>query len=543
MGSNIFIFDGLSLFVGVFIVFFTVIIFIYSLGFIKKNKLDYYVWFFATSFASLGVVFSRNVWLLLVFWGFLGLALFELVNLSDSDKTSLVAKKTFIIVGGSDGLMLLGFIIYMYLTYHRTTINFSLDYYSLSINNGLALLSFILIASGCFAKAGAMPFHTWVPEVAAEAKIPVVAYLPASLDKLLGIYLLARIVKDSFILNNTAKIILLVIGASTVVAAVMMALVQHNVKKLLGYHAVSQVGYMVLGIGCATPIGIGAGLFHMLNNAIYKSCLFLGTGNVEQETKSSELKELGGLGKYMPLTFIIMIIASFSISGIPPFNGFVSKWMVYQGLIDSFSHTSSFLLKTVVAFSLIAALIGSGLTLASFLKLLSGIFLGKSRKKVKEVGVLLYFSPLMLAFLCIVYGVFFSSTALKFIVSSVGNIPIKGVFSSVLATNLILLGILIGIVFFIISAGKIRTSRTYLGGEELEDNLKTEDFYGNIKTLPLLGGIYDKADKKVFDIYEEGKRLVFGCMRFLRYLHNGVLPTYLVWCLLGVMGLFFAFLR
>lgn len=541
--SSIFILDGFSLFVGIFVVFFTVIIFIYSLGFIKNKKLGYYIWFFATFFASLGVVFSRNVWLLIIFWGFLGLSLFELINLFPSDRTSFVAKKTFIIVGGSDGLMLLGFIIYMYLTYHRTTVNFSLNAYNLSINNGLALLSFVLIAIGCFAKAGAMPFHAWVPEVATEAEVPVVAYLPASLDKLLGIYLLARIVKDSFVLNNTARIILLVIGAITVFGPGMMALVQHNVKKLLGYCAVSQVGYMVLGIGCATPLGIGAGLFHMLNHAIYKSCLFLGAGNVEYQTKTSELKELGGLGKYMPVTFIVMLIAGFSVSGIPPFNGFVSKWLVYQGLIDSFGDTSSFLLKIVVAFSLIAALIGSGLTLASFLKLLSGVFLGRNRKKTKEVGMLLYFPPLILAFLCIVYGVFFNSTAIKFIIGSVGSFPVKGLFSSVLATNLILFGILLGAVFFTVSSGKIRTTEVYLGGEELEDNLKGEDFYDSIRRLPLIEGIYDRAERKVFDIYEDGKKLVFACMRFLRYLHNGVLPTYLVWCLLGVLGLFFIFLK
>ncbi len=543
MASNMFIFDGLSLFVGIFVVFFTVIIFIYSLGSIKKDRADYYVWFFATFFASLGTVFSRNVWLLMIFWGFLGLALFKLVNLSDSDETSSVAKKAFIIVGGSDGLMLLGFIIYMYLTYHRLAINFSLNNYSLSINNGLSLLSFILIASGCFAKAGAMPFHTWVPEVSKEAKIPVVAYLPASLDKLLGIYLLARIVRDSFVLNNTAKIVLLVVGAVTVIGAVMMALIQHNVRKLLGYHAVSQVGYMVLGIGCATPIGIGAGLLHMLNNAIYKSCLFLGAGNVETEAKSSNLEELGGLDRYMPLTFIITIVAAFSISGIPPFNGFVSKWLVYQGLIDSFMHTSSILVKVVISLSLIMALVGSGLTLASFLKLICGVFLGKAKRKVKEVGVISYFSPLMLAFLCIIYGLFFSSTALKFIISSVGSIPIKGLWSPVLATNLILLGILIGVVVFVFTSGKVRTSPTYLGGEQLADNVSVEDFYESIKKLPLLRGVYKEAERKVFDLYEEGKKLVFSCMGALRYLHNGVLPTYLVWCLLGVMGLFFIFFK
>ncbi len=141
------------------------------------------------------------------------------------------------------------------------------------------------------------------------------AYLPASLDKLLGIYLLARISLHMFVLNEPLKFLLLIIGAVTIILAVMMALVQHNLKKLLAFHAVSQVGYMVMGIGTGVPIGIIGGLFHMLNHAIYKCCLFLGAGAVEKRTGTTELEELGGLAKSLPVPFISMVIAAFAISG------------------------------------------------------------------------------------------------------------------------------------------------------------------------------------------------------------------------------------
>ncbi|MFA6281179.1 MAG: proton-conducting transporter membrane subunit, partial [Candidatus Omnitrophota bacterium] len=396
-------------------------------------------------------------------------------------------------------------------------------------------------AIGCFAKAGCMPFHTWVPDVAEKASVPVVAYLPASLDKLLGIYLLARIAKDSFVLNDTAKIILLCAGSITIICAVMMALIQHNIKRLLGYHAVSQVGYMVLGIACVSPLGFAAGLFHMINNSIYKSCLFLDAGNIEKRTGTTDLEQLGGLGKFMPLTFITTMIAALSISGIPPLNGFISKWMVYQGLIDFMNSASSPILKLTIALSLMLALIGSGLTLASFLKIISGVFLGNPKKEVKEVGFSLLFAPVILSLLCIIFGVFAYSTILKSLQKITGSFAELGFWQPQLATSLIIIGLIFGVIVFMIMKKKIRTSDTFIGGEALmpEEDVKMVDFYNTIKEMPLLKSAYRLAEEKIFDIYDVLKQIAFFMIRFLRYLHNGVLSTYLVWCLLGVVGLFF----
>ncbi len=172
-----------------------------------------------------------------------------------------------------------------------------MDSIRLELNNGLLGVAYVCIAIAAFAKAGAMPFHSWIPDCAKSAPIVVTAYLPASLDKLLGIYLLTRLSIDLFIMSPWVNIFLMSIGAFTIIAAVMMALVQHNLKRLLGYHAVSQVGYMVLGIGTGNPLCIAGGLFHMLNHAVYKSCLFFSAGNVESQAKTTQLDELGGLAR------------------------------------------------------------------------------------------------------------------------------------------------------------------------------------------------------------------------------------------------------
>jgi len=139
--------------------------------------------------------------------------------------------------------------------------------------------------------------------------------------------------------------------------------------------------------------------------------------------------------------------------------------------------------------------------------------------------------------------VFFYYTALKFIQGGVGKEIPFSLWKPALSTNLIILGIVLGWIIFKLSNNKIRLSSSYIGGEVLEDEVKVEDFYVNIRDMGFFKKIYLKAEHRFFDIYEQGKRIISSVTKFLSYLHNGVLPTYLVWCLLGVMGLFLIFLR
>lgn len=547
--EQFFKFDKLSVFVGIFIGIFSLLTIIYSVGFMKRGKelVRYYLYIVFTLLASLGAVFSNNIILFMVFWGFLGMLLYLLIGFGKKARTSATAKKAFIIIGGTDALMLLGVAFIWVLTKE-----FRIDKMSIPLSTHLAVLAYLCLAAGAFAKAGAMPFHTWVPDVAEDGPVPVVAFLPASLDKLLGIYFLARLSLNIFQMNSGMNTFLMVVGSITIVAAVMMALIQHDLKRLLGYHAVSQVGYMVLGIGTGNPIGIAGGLFHMLNNAVYKSCLFFSGGSVEKRAGTTDLEKLGGLAKAMPITFVTFLIASLAISGVPPFNGFVSKWMVYQGIIET-AKGGGYLWVVW----LVAAMFGSALTLASFMKLIHAVFLGQpssesgvAGKVLRDVGPSMWIPQGFLVILCIIFGVFALAVPLKmFIFPSLGEeIGFVGVWDAGLATVLIVIGIIIGMVIYLLGkATKTRETESFVGGEFLEKHpdmrVSGIDFYHTIQEMGLLKGIYKLARKKVFDIYEVGSKVTFGFNKVLRYFHNGVLPTYMAWCLLGMAIIFYILLR
>ncbi len=530
---------------GIFLVasFITLLIVLYSIKFMEaKERLgEYYGYVLITLGATAGAVFANDYLMLLLFWGILGITLYMLIGLGGPEAGS-AAKKTFIIIGGSDALMLLGIGIIWVLT--RTL---QIGLFPLSLRGGIPLIAFLSLAAGAFAKAGAMPLHSWIPDSAEKAPTTVMAYLPASLDKLLGIYLLTRICLDIFrvVPNSPMSILLMAVGSFTIIVAVLGALVQHNLKKLLSFHAVSQVGYMVLGIGTGIPIGIAGGLFHMLNNAIYKCCLFLAGGAVEKRTGTTELNQLGGLARFMPLTFTAALIASLSISGVPPFNGFASKWMIYQGVIELGKTSNLWIIW------LIAAMFGSALTLASFMKLMHATFLGQWSEwteKAKEVNWLMWLPMLILALLCIIFGVFVYAVPVKyFIGAAIPGVSFTGIWSPALATLLILGGLLIGLIIYWVGRAKTAVAKpAYVGGELLDEKMikvSGVDFYDTIKKWGFLPATYKWAEAKLFDVYDWGKAICRVLTAGLRWLHNGQLHTYLAWLLLGTLILLYLLMR
>ncbi len=541
--------DMLSGFVLLGIGVFGVVVSLYSLGYMKgKERLrEYYTCLLWTLGVSLGAVLANDFLVLLSCWGFLGLTLYLMIGINGPDAAQ-AAKKTFLIIGGTDCLLIIGIAVVWLL--NGST---SMDAQPLLFDRTLTGIAFLLILSAAFAKAGAMPFHTWVPECGDKAPVSVTAFLPASLDKLLGIYFLTRVALDIFEMNRAMLMLLQVIGAGTILFAVMMALVQHDMKRLLSYHAVSQVGYMVLGIGTGTAIGIAGGLFHMLNNALYKSCLFLCAGNIEQKAGTTDLDSLGGIAKKMPITFYSFLIAALAISGIPPFNGFASKWMVYQGVIEVGKSGGS-----VWVLWLAAAMLGSALTLASFVKVLHAAFLKKpspqnQKKDIREVGLVMWVPMVVLALVCILFGVFAYRLPLTHLILPAVKLPaaFTGVWWSGPATAMLIVGLLVGaLIYFITVAKKVRECETYVGGELMDKvyisgtnpgsdrNVEVTgvDFYKTVQDIPLLRFIYWLAKKKVFDLYEVGAGVVFYFVKALRKAHNGLLPLYLSYFIVGFIA-------
>ncbi len=514
--------------------FFATLICIYSLITINRkiNFRDYYAYFLITLGAAIAALLADNLLFFLFMWGILGVTLYKLIQ-GNNEESAATAKKTLIIVGSSDGIMMLGIAIIW-----KMADGLNMSEIQLGTNSALPIFAFLFLLIGSFTKAGAFPFHSWIPDFTKNAPASSSAYMPASLDKLLGIYFLVRICKDIFVLNQWLTLVLLIVGSITIITAVMMALVQHNYKKLLGFHAVSQVGYMIVGIALGTALGIAAGLFHMFNNALYKSGLFLTAGNIQHRTGETEIDKLGGLSRMMPLTFFAAIIFSLSISGIPPLNGFASKWMIYQGIIDFGTGTG--IANQLWIVWLAFAVFGSALTLASFIKFLSGIFLGSSQQTphVKEANFLMYFPMLILATICILTGVFAMNYVLpKLLMPVTGDFSFVGIWQSEMVGLLILLSIMLGVIIYLaFSMKKFRREESFIGGETFHEKtgLKVTGFYQTISQAKLLSAMYKAAEKKWFDIYDLSKRCVLSLNKGLSWLHDGILQTYMLWIFIGL---------
>lgn len=527
--------DNLSKLIILFITIISILILFYSIAYNRIHRSGhYYSWFLVTLGCSYGAVLSDNMLLFITFWGILGITLYKLIPGRD-EESSATAKKTLILIGASDTIMIVGIALIW-----RLTGTLSMSNISLTTTNTISVTAFLALLVGSFTKAGAFPFHTWVPDYAKDAPATSSAILPASLDKLLGIYFLARITTYIFTLSDIIRVFMLALGVITIISAVMMALVQHNYKRLLGYHAVSQVGYMILGFGLGSVLGVAAGLFHMINNTIYKSGLFLSAGSVEYRTGKEDLDDLGGLSKAMPITFLASIVFAMSISGVPPLNGFASKWMIYQGIID-FGSGSGLASKLWVIW-LGAAVVGSALTLASFIKFIGGIFLSRrqiSFEKVREVPVMMWLPMVILALSCIFFGVF----ATNFIVPELfmpvtGTFLFTGFWDSSFVSLLVLISIVLGIIVYLaIGLKKYRVEDSFIGGEKIQDTTgyPTPEFYKTIGEFRFFSWMYRKAEEKVFDIYDLSKQFVLWFSHKLSEAHSGILPGYVIWVCAGLI--------
>jgi len=547
-----------SAFIIVFVTLFGLAIGLYSVGWLgtKVNGHDgrrYYAFLLWTVGAACGAALSNSLLVLLIFWEALTAILFVYANLgAKKDEASAGAAKSFVMLGLSDAALFIS-VAYIWVTYGTV----SMDKLSIFVGDPATTAVYLLMVVAAITKAGAVPFHTWIPAVAKGAPTPMMALLPAAIDKLLGIYLLARISLDIFSIGSGLSLILMIIGAVTIVGAVLMALVQHDLKVLLAYHAVSQVGYMILGIGTGIPIAIAGGLFHMLNNAVYKSLLFLNAGAIEKQAGTTDIEKLGGLARAMPVTFITCAVAALAISGVPPMNGFVSKWMVYAGLVEM--GEAGFHAYWIF---LVAALFGSALTLASFVKVLYSGFLGQKPTAfahVREANWAMLLPMVFLAAMCVFFGVWPKypiDTFINPIVSgaigtgrALGAVDLSsfGFWNASTATGLLVLGILVGLL--IVSVGhltKRRIGRVFIGGEKVTNldamHVPGTGFYNTIRDVKGLHGLLENAEARVFDIYEVGGRIGNVFVQGLRGIHNGTLSTYLAWCVIGLGAVVFALL-
>lgn len=550
--------DELSGFVLLAAAVFALFIAVYSLDYMRGigGQRLYFTCLLLSLAFSCGVLLANDLILLLICWGLLAVTLYLMIGVA-GPSASEAARKTFLMVGGSDALLLLGTALLW--AQNGST---RMDVGAVSLDSTSAGIAFLCLVAAVFAKVGAFPLHSWLPDCGEKAHAPVTAYLPASLDKLLGIYLLVRVVVNLFVMTDGMNTALMAFGALTIFGGALMALVQQDLKRLLAYCAVGQVGYILLGIGAGTALGLAAGLFHMLNHAIYKACLFLGAGVVEKQTGTVDLDRLGGLATRLPLTFVACLVAALSVSGIPPFNGFASKWMVYQAIIESGRASGSMLWIVWLA----AAMFGSALTLALFAKVLHAVFLCKPAPNIRQVDIQKAAWPavlpmLLLAALCVLFGVFAYAIPLRwFILPAVGQpVEFPGTWWAGQASGLLLLTVLLGwIVYaFTMRNGKLRECATFIGGERMDETripgvpvgperhveVTGVDFYRTVEQLPVLKTFYALSRGKLFDLYETGGSAIGGLVGLLRSAHTGLLSFYLTWFVVGVLVLLYVILE
>lgn len=539
--------DRFSAFILVSLAAFLVLVVLYSTSKMRSSPRakEFQAYLLLTGGLASGAVLADNFVPLLFFWEGLLVTLYAMITVGGRPNSARTATKGLLIGGFCDFCLILGVGLLWSLTGTLTMSRISVA------PHGPAAAAFILMVVGAAGKAGAMPFHTWIPDAATDAPVTFMALLPGAFEKLLGIYLLARITLDVFELERggALSIVLMALGAVTIVLAVLMALIQKDLKRLLAYHAVSQVGYMILGLGTGVPAGIAGGLFHMLNNAVYKSGLFLAAGSVEHRTGTTDLRKLGGLAREMPLTAAGFTLCALAISGIWPLNGFVSKEMVFHGALES-GHT-------IFA---VAAWIGAIFTFASFLKAGHSVFFGPRSTEVPEIrenGAPIVLPIVVLGLACLVLGVFNAfplNTLIGPYVASHAEAGAHLNFSAhalALFTPVALISVGCLVAAFLLHLYGFRKggNKPYLASEP-------------VHKLPVIHTLYDWAEARVFDAYEQGVKGLRGLSwvlfkgidrpvdflfqrvvtatgeRFvglLRKAHNGHYANYLAWCVAGLI--------
>ena len=397
--------DALSLFFGLLIATAVFVSCLYSIRYMVHDDCvpQYYTLYCMLAGGVLGLVLSGDIFNMFVMVEILTFAAVALTAFRTKVYGALEAAFKYLVVGCMGSTAILAGVIMLYAQYHTLNLAQLATLIPGTMNNATKL-AFAFLYIGFSTKAFIVPFHPLAADAHGAAPASISVLISGVLTKS-GIYGIIRITYFLFQTMGlgTMQFMLVFIGSVSMFVCVTMALAQHDFKRLLAYHSISQIGYVLAAVGLATGLGFSAGLYHAMNHTLFKGLLFLAAGAVLHETGTTDLGKLGGLSKKMPHTTVLFLIGAFSISGVPPFNGFASKWMIYQATYQRAVETGNigFLAVTIVA------LITSVLTLASFVKVTQSVFFGqlpKEYENVKEVPFGMRLAMGILAAMCLVTG-------------------------------------------------------------------------------------------------------------------------------------------
>jgi len=388
-----FSYDALGGFFNLMLAILAIAVAIYSFGYLKefegKRNIGLFGFLFNILLISLTIVFTAaNAFLFLIAWEVMALAAYGLVAFYHEQRESRQAGLLYIIMAHADvGCLLLGFALLIqgsgsaeFATFHAAAAHLS---------SGRQSAAFVLFFLGFGIKAGVIPFHIWLPAAHPVAPSNMSALLSGIVIKS-GIYGMTRIFLDSLGgVPSWAGLAVLIVGVVSAVLGVLYALMEHDLKRLLAYHSIENIGIILMGLGAAlifrvaghpllAGIALIAAMFHTLNHAIFKCLLFLGAGSVLHSTGTRNMEDMGGLIRPMPVTAICFLIGAVAISGLPPLNGFVSEWLTYQSLLAGFGATAGL---TRILFPLAGSMLAltGALAAACFVKAFAITFLALPR--------------------------------------------------------------------------------------------------------------------------------------------------------------------
>ena len=392
--------DKLSLFMSYIFTLVGLLIMIYSLK-VKENL--HFILSFLYIAASLGVVFAGDYLTFFIFWEIMALAPTFLIWLSSSSRPlradyrdgeeSLKAGYRYLVYHATGGLFLLAGIIIEYIGVYLSG---GMTSGPLLITTPTTKLSFSFILIGIGVNAAFIPFHPWLPDAYPKASFPASVLMSVYTTKT-AIYALARIFPGVNLLAY--------MGALMAIYGVTLAVMQNEMRKLLSYHIISQVGYMVCAIGLGGDLGVNGGVAHALHHILYKSLLFMCAGAVIYRLGEERLSDLGGLAKRMPLTTFTCLIASFSIAGLPLFNGFISKTMISEAAHHTHNYTVYLILKLASVGTWLSFL---KFTYFGFLRQITDnrLQITDNRLQIKEVPWNMRIPMLIVALLCFLSGIY-----------------------------------------------------------------------------------------------------------------------------------------
>lgn len=408
LGINLsFVIDGLSLFFGLVVSGMGALVTLYASSYLDHHYRDhgrFYAYLMLFMASMLGCVFSENLLILFVFWEMTGISSFLLIGfLHDKAESRDGARMALFTTTGTGLAMLAGVVLLGELagTYSLVALRDGAVAAVASERSGAMTAAFALLMAGAFGKSAQFPFHYWLPNAMA-APTPVSAYLHSATMVKLGVFFIARVFPMAALLDAWTPL-LIGIGFLTMLGGAVFALLSHDLKAVLAYSTVSQLGFLVGYYGMGDPKGVSYDLMHIANHVFYKGCLFMVVGIVDHAAGTRDLRKLGGLIRHLPVLAAICIVASAAMAGIPGTTGFISKEYMLKAKFD-YWHNADWLNWYPIAMVVMASVVKTSFSIRIVRRAFFGPMPADIREHLHKPGRLMLVPPLLLAGCCLVFG-------------------------------------------------------------------------------------------------------------------------------------------